>query len=241
MRTRFVVAITVVSVALSSGLVANAQGSEIAAGAVASMVEGPAAGDLQTARRITSPPPTPGSPPPTDAVTFEGSTIPLTHGFEEAFSYRPTQRGDTHSASQLQVADDEFTPLVITSPITGALTIWRPVDATVWLRADLRSPGGDGIQSATFEYEPDSVDENGPGVAGRHFFNEARFGVDLNGDADIDSDDDEFLDVVGGTIELEWLGGREARFTFDLQIEGGRTAVGSFEGSFPLFDNDPTP
>jgi len=169
-------------------------------------------------------------------LTYGGSSYELTHGFEETFSYRPVQSGDTHSVAEFQVADASFsqtTLLVSGSPII----IWRPNDASVWFRADLHSPGGDGVASATFDYVSDAVDEDGPLVADKHFFNEGRFGVDLNNDGDIDSDDNEFLDITGGSITLNRLDTSALTnvLQFNVTLSNGVPISGSFEGQFPVY------
>lgn len=172
--------------------------------------------------------------PAGNSLSYGGVVFPLTHGFEEVFAFRP-QSGDTHLTAEFEVADAPFRQTIINGPLVST-TLWRPNDATVWLRADLHAPGGNGFQSATFEYEPDSTDEKGDLVAGRFFFNEGRFGIDTNEDGSIDSEFNEFFDVVGGTISVERLS-NSVRMSFDITIEDGVNVTGSFTGVFPVFEN----
>lgn len=182
---------------------------------------------------VTEAPAETTSPIASNTLYYGGIIYPLTHGFEEVFSFRPETRGDTHMAAQFQVADSMFEPLFITTGLTD-LTIWRPRFASVWLRADLYSPGGDGFESATFTYEPNSTDVRGPLVANKFFFNDGRLGIDTNEDGSIDSEFNEFFDIVDGTISIERMG-EPTRMTFDVTLEDGVNVRGSFTGNFPVF------
>ena len=172
----------------------------------------------------------------TNSLSYSGAIYPLTHGFEQVFSFSPERRGDTHQTSQFDVADAGFRPLLIDVGVFDSLLIWRPDFATVWFRADLHSPGEADFTSATFQFEPDDVDENGPEVAGRFFFNEATFGVDLDGLDGIDSDTDEFIDAVAGTITAIRGDGEQVTMSFDVSLEDGTTLRGNYSGSFPAVD-----
>ena len=179
-----------------------------------------------------------------NSLSYGGVVSPLTHGFEERFRFRPTVTTDstevldTHSSGQFQVADAVFSETQINLAFGGTLTVFRPNDATVWLRADLYSPGGDGFTSATFTYRSDSLPENSPDVANTFFFNDGRFGVDIDGNGDIDSDANEFLDVTGGTITVTRMADTRAAMSFDVLLSNGVTLTGSFEGVFPVDDNN---
>ena len=184
--------------------------------------------------QAANPPSGPASPGG-NSLSYGGIVYSLTHGFEREFSYRPEQFGSTHLTSEFSVADAPFVQTIIDGALITTV-LWRPHDATVWLRADLHSPGGDGFQSATFSYEANSTDDQGPLVAGRFFFNEGRFGVDSNEDGSIDSDSNEFIDITAGTITVERLDGA-VRMSFDVTLANGVDVVGSFSGSFPLYKN----
>lgn len=174
--------------------------------------------------------------PTSNSLSYGGVVYQLTHGFEEVFEFRPQQSGDTHLTAEFEVADAPFVQTIIDGTLVNTV-LWRPNDATVWLRADLHSPGGDGFESATFTYEPDSTDEQGPLVDGVFFFNEGRFGVDTNQDGSIETESNEFFDVVGGTISVDRMGNFNARMSFDITLEDGVDVTGSFTGSFPVFEH----
>jgi len=169
-----------------------------------------------------------------NSLLYGGQPYALTHGFEEQFRFRPTV-GDTHRASEFNVADGEFFVTTITTT-TPVVQVWRPRSASVWLRVNLYSPGPDDFASATFEYEPDDTDEDGPLVSGRYFFQEAVLGVDINGDGDIESDDAEFLDVIAGSISVV-KDSPITTFTFELNLENGVAVSGAFAGDFITITN----
>ena len=177
-----------------------------------------------------------------NSLSYSGTTYPLTHGYEEAFRFRPTRPGDpttvldTHTTSQFEVANALFsiTQIIVSG---NTISIARPNDATIWLRADVHSPGGEEFETATFEYRSDSVDERGSEVAEIFFFNEAAFGIDTNSDGRINSDDNEFIDVTGGTITVARLANSAASMSFNLTLADGTTLMGSFQGTFPIFNH----
>lgn len=184
--------------------------------------------------------PAPGPDEPVtgeNTIRHDGLDYPLTHGFEEAYSYRPDQYGDTHRQSQFNVADAEFSQTTL-FPIGGLPTqvFWRPDNATIWLRADLHSPGADGFDSATFTHVSDEIENNSPSLAGEYFFQEGRLGVDIDQNGDIDSEADEFFAVTGGSITLTRMASG-ARMSFDLTLSNGIAVSGSFEGTFPLYEH----
>ncbi len=180
-------------------------------------------------------PEVPTAPAGDNALSYGSAVYGLTHGFEESFSYRPVQQNDTHSASDFSVADAPFTPTTIAVGLNPAQTIWRPTGGTVWFEARLFAPGGS-FQSATFDYEPDSTDEKGPTVSGRFFFQKAKLGVDINQNGSIDSEDGEFIDVVGGSITVNRVAGSDnATMSFDVTLADGMTLAGNFSGQFVLF------
>lgn len=168
----------------------------------------------------------------------------MTHGVEQQFDFRPILGNDTHLSSRFHVADGEFFSTLLQGALVDTL-VWRPRIATTWLRATLKSPGPEEFTRATFTYEPDSTDPDGESVSGRHFFQDATLGVDINGDGEIASDDGEiasgdgeiasdygeFLDVVGGSIRVD-KNDRIYTFFFDVLLENGVDTTGSFEDDF---------
>lgn len=192
-------------------------------------------GSTLSCERQPTQPANPPTAPGNNSLSYGSVVYSLTHGFEEEFSYRPDQFGDTHLTSEFSVADAPFVQTIIDGALLTTV-LWRPNGASVWLRADLHSPGGDGFQSATFSYVDNSVDDQGPLVADRFFFNEGRFGVDVDENGSIDSESGEFIDITGGTITVDRLDGA-VRMSFDVTLANGVDVVGSFSGSFPLFEN----
>jgi len=180
---------------------------------------------------------TPVVPASNNSLSYGGVVTELTHGFEESFSYSPTRRNDTHSLIEVSVADALFRDTIIQAiGIFNGQVLWRPNDASVWFRARLYSPGGEGFETATFTFEPESTDPKGNSVSNRFFFQEGRFGVDIDEDGTIDSDANEFIDVSAGTITLSRLI-NAARMSFDVTLTNGVNLTGSFEGVFPLYEN----
>jgi hypothetical protein len=101
----------------------------------------------------------------------------------------------------------------------------------VWLRASIHTPGPGEFTSATFTYEPESTDEDGPAVAGRNFFQDGSFGVDINNDGAIESADGESLDITGGTIAIS-KSGEIYSVSFNISLENGVDVSGTFSGDF---------
>ena len=63
------------------------------------------------------------------------------------------------------------------------------------------------------------------------FFKKGKFAIDLNNDGQIESDDDEFLEVTGGTMTLTTS---DTFYTveFNWTLENGVNTVGSFSADF---------
>ena len=175
--------------------------------------------------------PNPVTPPVNandNSVNYGGQEYQLTHGLEEQFRFRTVQGNDTHRSSQINIANGEFFSTILLSP---SAVIWRPRAATVWLRASIHTPGPGDFTSATFTYEPDSTDEDGPTVAGRNFFQDGSFGIDINNDGAIESADGESLDITGGRINIS-KSGEIYSVSFDISLENGVDVSGAFSGDF---------
>jgi len=196
--------------------------------------------------RNSAPPISPPNNPPSNepnppvnasqSLNFGGTTYALTTGFEETFRYRPDS-GDNHSQAEMSVADDVFL-IFIFQPIglSPGFTTWSPAEETVWLRADLFAPGGNGVVTGTYNYVPDSTDDESASLIGQSFFQDGHVHVDINGDGEIEDDDNEKLEITGGTITIERLG-NTTRMTFNVTLENGVPVSGSYEGSFALYEN----
>lgn len=93
------------------------------------------------------------------------------------------------------------------------------------------SPGTAALSGGRFSYASRNTDEDDPALASSFFFKKGKFAIDLNNDGQIDSDDDEFLDVTGGTMTLT-VSGAFYTVEFDWTVENGVNAAGSFTGDF---------
>ena len=136
---------------------------------------------------------------------------------------------DNHSNSEFSLTDGEFYSTQVV--LFGNLDlIWRARDAKFWFYADMYSPGTDAFRAGTFTYMPPSTDEDDPSLSQQFFFKDGRFAFDLDENGDFE--DDEYLDVTGGTITLS---DQTADYTFSLELtlENGKTIAGTYSGNFP--------
>ena len=173
----------------------------------------------------------PPSPALVNTLIYDGREFALTHGLEEVF-----RSSTNHANSELNIANDEFALTVIDVGFRRT-EIWRPRDETAWAYFNINSPGPNatigtsGLKAGTYEWQPDSVDENSTAMIGRSFFFDARLAIDLNGDGQVESADGEFLDVVGGSVNVDIVG-PEYVVSFQFELENGRSAQGAFRGDF---------
>lgn len=162
-----------------------------------------------------------------DYLNYGGQSYSLRTGLDVA--YKPS---DHHSKSELALTDGSFYQfqLIFISSFTP-VWVWRARGGSVWIRGDFLSPGTttDGLRAGTYVYQSEDVDENSQALADVFFFNDARMGVDINNDGYIESDDNEFLDVVGGTVTLTESGTRLI-VEFSVQLENGVSVSGSYSG-----------
>ena len=171
-------------------------------------------------------------------LSYGGVVYPLTEGFEARGRSR-NARLESHKSSNFRVANAPFERIQLINNVaaTFPITYYSAVRATTKLSADLYSPfvpeGTIGADSGTFTFEAqDNVEEPGPEVAGRSFFNDVSFGVDIDNDGKISNDDGEFIDVTGGTFSLTRINDRRSLVTFDLTLANGVSVTGSFENEF---------
>jgi len=158
-------------------------------------------------------------------VNYDGTTYELSAGLEEVF-----QPDDNHSSSQINITNGEFytTQVVLFGNLTW---IWRAREASVWLYVNMYSPGTTEFSEGTFSFAPRETDEDDPALANTYFFKKGKFAIDLNNDGQIESDDNEFLEVIGGTMTLT-QNGAVYTVTFNWTLENGVNATGSFTGDF---------
>lgn len=121
--------------------------------------------------------------------------------------------------------------LVSRSEIDGVThSLLVPVQATATMFAELYSPG-DSLMFVTYSYS--SLETDNAALAGNAFFNRTFVGVDTNNSGDIEND--EKVDVIGGTIEFTGtLPDIELRFS--LTLANGQTAEGHYTGLFDFAD-----
>jgi len=190
---------------------------------------------LQCQRRGEQAPPMP-TPSGGSSINYEGVAYPLTHAIERPFNPIPSP-GDSHLGAEYKFADAEFFIIPVPVGSGGVINIWEPAGETVQLKADIYHPGTEPFGSAEFRHVPDSVDEQDSEVAGVAFFNDARLRVDINQDGTVEGDD-EFIDVIGGTINITRLGNSVNRVSVNLDLANGTVVTGFYEGLVLLRSSD---
>ena len=101
----------------------------------------------------------------------------------------------------------------------------------MWIYVNVYSPGFNGLTDGTYIYKPRSTDKNDPSLADVQWFKKGKVAVDLNNDGEIESKDDEYLDITGGTIKVK-VTGDEYTIDFNVKLENRETAVGSIKDDF---------
>ncbi|MRH99249.1 hypothetical protein GH721_01780 [Kriegella sp. EG-1] len=160
-----------------------------------------------------------------NAIMIEDDTYVSIKGLEEVFDFK-----ENHSASQINFTDGEFYYVQVV--IFGNLQpIWRARDASLWVYADLFAPGFEGLTSGTYDFKPDNTDENDIDLSNSHFFIDGKVAIDLNKDGELESDDNEFLKITGGSIKLE----RQEDYyeiELNLSLENNIQVTGKFSDDF---------
>jgi len=149
----------------------------------------------------------------------------LSKGIEEVFKL-----DDNHSSSRINITDGDFYHTQVT--ISGNLHwIWRAKNASVWLYVNMYSPGNGGLKDGLYVYKPRNTNENDPTLADTYFFKKGKIAIDLNNDGELESDNNEFIKIIGGTIKMKVLGDNYF-LEFDLELDNDINVTGSFEGYF---------
>lgn len=164
-----------------------------------------------------------------NSIKYANKDYKLSKGLEEVFKIQQT-KGDKHSGSQLNITDGEFYQTQVS--ISGNLNwIWRTRKANIWMYVKMYAPGFDGLTDGTYIYKSRSVDKRDSEVENNHFFKQGKVAIDLNNDGEIESDDNEYIDITGGTISVK-VTGKIYIVDFNVKLENGESATGSFEGDF---------
>ena len=160
-----------------------------------------------------------------NTIKYGSESYSLTNGLEEVFKL-----DDNHSSSQINITNGEFYSTQVV--ISGNLNlIWRARNASVWLYVDMYAPGFEGLSSGTYAFRPKNTDEDDPALIDIHFFTEGKFAIDLNDDGNIESDDNEYIEITGGTIKVEVKGG-EYLLELNLTLENNENVSGTFGADF---------
>jgi len=168
--------------------------------------------------------PTSPAPPQGNSINYDGTVYPLTHAIEIKFDPK-----DSHLGADFRFANADYR--IVPVPLgNGFLNLWSPAGATVRLRADVHHPGREPFRSAEFRHVPDSVEAGDAEVAGVAYFNDATVGLDFNGDGSVEADDNEFIDVIGGSITITRLDSGGARVSLNFTLMNGAVVTGFYEG-----------
>jgi len=162
---------------------------------------------------------------PRDGINVDGTNYPLVAAIGEIWGLG----GDwpTHFNVDFTLTDGHFSVTPIVADGESA-SVREPVRASAVLSAELYAPEATAFRFAeyTFLAEPEA---SGTAIDGRHFFVGGRLGTDVDGSGEIESG--EVRDIIGGSIDFEGPV-PDIALTFDLVLEDGAQASGSYRGLF---------
>ena len=158
------------------------------------------------------------------ACILDGARYPLVAAIGEIWG----RTGDypTHFNVDFTLTDGRFsvTPIFADGEVAS---VREPVEASAVLRAELYAPEASAFRFADYAH---LTDPDAPGaIDGRHFFVGGRLGVDTDGSGDVEPG--EMRDVIGGSIDFRGPV-PDIALTFELVLEDGRQASGSYGGLF---------
>jgi hypothetical protein len=160
-----------------------------------------------------------------NTIVFDGTSYTIVDGLVEDYGeYDPIESGEyTHWNYDFSLLDVEFT-----QETEEGYTYWdAPESASFFAYAELFSPGTTSFQAGTFEFiEYDSATPEN--IDGKFFFNEAYMGIKVDGD-------ETGFEATAGTVKVSGSGSNWT-IEFDLTLEGGKTAKGSYSGTFKMED-----
>ncbi|MCC9166928.1 hypothetical protein [Pontibacter harenae] len=175
-------------------------------------------------------------------IEYNGTTYNIQTGIIEDWGSVGLSDGD----EDLYISNDNVTHYNYDVSITdGTLQAnsdgeLENVGATVFVYAELLSPGTTNFTTGTFsyiEYEDDLTQEQiDAKYNNKSFFEDAYIVIDANGNGTLDaSDASSIAYATGGTITVS---GSNNNYTVDynLTLDNGRTIVGSYSGDFQYFD-----
>jgi len=164
---------------------------------------------------------------PTSLLNYSGDSFRPSNGI---YDFIGENRG--HFRVDFQVSDGRFQ--LGTYSLYGILyTYWFAVDDSIVFTADLYSSRSDTFDTGRYEHASVSNVRSG-GHVGQSVFAQAKFGIDFNGDGEVDDDED--LEVVGGSITVsgEQLSG--ATLDIDVLLVDGQQVIGRYASGFEEVD-----
>ena len=158
-------------------------------------------------------------------IKYDNKNYKLSRGLEDVFD-----AVDNHSSSQINITDGEFdsTRVIIDGNFD---LIWTVKNSTMWLYADMYAPGFNGLSEGVYISRSKTSNVNDPSVANNHFFKNGILAIDLNNDGKIENDDNEFIEITGGTVTVK-VTGDVYNMDFYLILKNGQQVRGNFKGDF---------
>jgi hypothetical protein len=163
-----------------------------------------------------------------NSLTFDGTSYEIKDGMVENYGAYSPMSEQSHWNYDFYVVDQ---PLVQVTE--GDDTYWDvEAETYLYIYSELFSPGTSSFQTGTFTYM-DYEGTTQADIEGKYFFFNAEVAIESDGD-------DMGYDAIGGTIKVS---GSDYNYTieYDLQLEGGKTAVGSYSGTFKYEDDSMNP
>jgi|GEM_PF-6363592 len=169
-------------------------------------------------------PPSAGEGAVAGEVTYAGVSYPIVAGQVEEY------RSESHSRVDATFTDGAFFPIVV-----GNVTFWSASSERAEWYAELFSPGRDGFRDGTFEHVA-NVDGAivDPAARSTFFFGNAYVAIDQNGNGQVD--DDENIDVAGGTISVRANGRGGVQVELDVMLVDGQRVAGRYDGAIGVIE-----
>lgn len=137
-----------------------------------------------------------------------------------------------HYRVDVQVSDGRFQ--IGTYSLFGILyTYWFAVGDSVLFTADLYGASRTALTPGRYEFAEVPRIRNEE-LNGQSVFSQSVFGLDFNGDGDVD--DNERLDVVGGSIDVSGSDAASLVLEIDVLLVDGQRVQGRYAQGFELVD-----
>jgi len=190
-----------------------------------------------------------GQPPDNQTPTLEDDTSPdnarsnsLSYGNETRVlnngivEYINNTRG--HYQVDVNVSDSEYSIYFYT--FLGVLySYWYPSADSAMFSVDLYSSALNELVPGTYRYVDIGEIRTEESTPGQSVFAQAKVAWDFNGDGN--ADDDEELDVVDGTVIIDFAEGNNADLTsltlsWDVLLTNGERSTGQYAGELQLIE-----